>query len=120
MKKKPEKDFNQLILILFVFILKFNKKIIMKFLSIILLTVNMLSPNDCSPNILIKGLCGYPGKPYRAKLTPEKNNYNEGEKIHYLCDNYPQFDQHRQCTKGSWSGSFPVCGKYIKIRLKFK
>jgi hypothetical protein len=81
----------------------------MKFPLIILLTVNMLSPNDCSPDI--KGLCGYPGKPYRAKLTPEKNNYTEGEKINYLCDDYPRFFQHRQCIKGSWNGSFPVCGK---------
>jgi hypothetical protein len=86
----------------------------MKFLLIILLTVNTLFPNDCSPDI--KGLCGYPGKPYRAKLTPEKNNYTEGEKIKYLCDDFPRFNQQRQCTKGSWSGSFPICGKYIKIK----
>lgn len=58
--------------------------------------------------------CGYPGKPYRAKLEPDnKLQYEEGEEVNYQCTDFWIFVHSRRCEKGKWTGPQPRCGKSI-------
>ena len=74
-------------------------------LIIIVITLKSVSLN------LLNGKCGYPGKPYQAKLEPDnKLQYDEGEEVNYQCTHFWSFVQTRKCEKGKWSGPQPRCG----------
>ena len=64
----------------------------------------------------LNGKCGYPGKPYRAKLEPDnKLLYDEGEEVTYQCTDFWSFIKTRKCEKGRWTGEQPRCGTQILL-----
>jgi len=70
---------------------------------------------DLRPN------CGYPGKPYRAKIAPEeKLVYADGETVSYSCTDYWAAPQERKCVKGLWTGPLARCGKWELTSKKGK
>jgi len=62
---------------------------------------------------LLNGKCGYPGKPYKAKLEPDnKLQYLEGEEVTYQCSDFSSPVITRRCERGRWTGKLPRCGQY--------
>ncbi|CAG2170653.1 unnamed protein product [Oppiella nova] len=75
---------------------------------------NIIYTSICQLN----GKCGYPGKPYRAKLEPDnKLLYDEGEEVTYQCTDFWSFIKTRKCEKGRWTGEQPRCGDFVSHTL---
>lgn len=56
--------------------------------------------------------CGFPGKPYKAKINPEENLvYSDGETVSYQCADYWAPPQTRKCLNGEWTGQPARCGE---------
>ncbi len=73
----------------------------------------LLVINKCHSQVIpVEGLCGYPGKPYKSILSNEKTEYNENEEVSIYCLN-PSIDmiQTKYCSRGTWIGTEPFCGK---------
>ena len=65
----------------------------------------------------LNGKCGYPGKPYQAKLEPDnKLQYEEGEEVSYQCTHFWAPTKNRKCEKGKWTGEQPRCGRFLSIQ----
>jgi hypothetical protein len=78
-------------------------------LNLIIILTNLISFSGSQLN----GKCGYPGKPYKAKLEPDnKQQYSEGEEVTYQCTDYWSHLQMRKCERGRWTGKPPRCGLY--------
>lgn len=62
----------------------------------------------------LRANCGFPGKPYRAKIIPEeKLYYEEGETVSYQCADYWAPPQMRKCVNGVWVGPPARCGNFV-------
>jgi hypothetical protein len=87
-------------------------------LNLIIILTNLIS---FSSSQLLNGKCGYPGKPYRAKLEPDnKQQYSEGEEVTYQCTDYWSHLQTRKCERGRWTGKPPRCGLYSTKFIFFR
>lgn len=63
----------------------------------------------------LRPYCGFPGKPYRSKISPEaKLVYADGEVVSYQCLDYWAAPMERKCVKGQWIGPMARCGDFIK------
>lgn len=66
----------------------------------------------------IRPYCGFPGKPYRAKIIPEeKVIFDDGEEVTYQCADYWAPPQSRKCIKGVWVGPMARCGDFVSDLL---
>ncbi|CAG2110691.1 unnamed protein product, partial [Medioppia subpectinata] len=85
---------------------------IVKHLLLILIIFNAINLSICE--LSLNGKCGYPGKPYRAKLEPDnKLQYDEGEEVSYQCVDFWSFIKTRRCEKGRWTGEQARCGDFV-------
>jgi hypothetical protein len=68
----------------------------------------------------IKGICGFPNIPYRAKLSSSKPYYVSDDEVFCECENkYIDFIQSRKCQKGEWSSEQFICGmEWINLYYK--
>ena len=66
-------------------------------------------------SLVFRANCGFPGKPYRANITPEeKMVYEDGEEISYKCTDFWAQPQTRKCVNGAWIGPPARCGMQWK------
>lgn len=66
----------------------------------------------------LKPYCGFPGKPYRAKIMPEeKLVFLEGESVMYQCADYWAPPQSKKCVNGQWVGPVVRCGDFVSDLL---
>jgi hypothetical protein len=85
-------------------------------LNLVIILTNLISFSSSQYN----SKCGYPGKPYRAKLEPDnKQQYSEGEEVTYQCTDFWSHLQTRKCEKGHWTGKPPRCGLYLTKSIFF-
>jgi len=90
------------------------KSIDISYLALIL--ANLICFCICQLN----GKCGYPGKPYKARLEPDnKLQYLEGEEVTYQCTSgFWTYIQTRKCERGRWTGEPARCGQFsFQIQL---
>ncbi len=86
-------------------------------INLIIILTNLISFSSSQLN----GKCGYPGKPYKAKLEPDyKQQYSEGEEVTYQCTNYFSHLQTRKCERGHWTGKPARCGLYSTKFIFFR
>lgn len=78
----------------------------------ILIILLVIISTSISNGLELHASCGFPGKPYKAKINPEeKLVYSDGEVISYQCADYWAPPQSRKCVNGIWTGVPARCGK---------
>jgi len=76
-------------------------------LYLVLILINLIYFSICQLN----GKCGYPGKPYKATLKPEKTQYLEGEEVTYKCSGFVNYIRTSKCKRGRWTREPLRCGQ---------